>query len=149
MPLPKPVSRPLPSLPRGLPVNRLALALLLGVPAVADVIPSYEELRPYALFGDWERNLLAYADDPASHFLPRSGGMRPEPIVARMQKAAAIMQFKLEGQVIARNPHWGLDNRRLLHAIDRAAGTISVDGRRYPLRDTHFPTLDPADPYRL
>ncbi len=46
-------------------VNRLALALLLGVPAVADVIPSYEELRPYALFGDWERNLLAYAADPA------------------------------------------------------------------------------------
>src|SRR3954449_4500284 len=35
-----------------------------------------------------------YADDPALNFLPKSAGMRPAPIVARMQKAAAVMQFK-------------------------------------------------------
>ncbi len=66
-----------------------------------------------------------------------------------MQKAAAIMQFKLEGQMIARNPHWGLDNRRLLHSIDRSAGTIVIDGKTYALKDRNFPTLDPADPYAL
>ena len=33
--------------------------------------------------------------------------MRPILIVARMQKAAAVMQFKLEGQMIARNPTGG------------------------------------------
>src|SRR5205823_1003652 len=27
--------------------------------------------------------------------------------------------------------------------------TIEVDGVRYPLSDSHFPTLDPADPYEL
>lgn len=90
-----------------------------------------------------------YADDPAAHFMPKSSGMRPNLLVARMQKAAAIMQFKLEGQLLARHPEWGLDHRRLLHRIDYSKGTIEVDGVTYPLRDTLFPTIDPADPYAL
>ena len=90
-----------------------------------------------------------YADDPAKHFFPKLEGMRPMIMVARMQKAAAILQFKLEGQMIARHPEWKLDHRRLLHHIDLKAGTITVDGVTYPLRDTHLPTIDPADPYKL
>jgi fructose-1,6-bisphosphatase-3 len=90
-----------------------------------------------------------YADDPAVHFMPSTSGMRPDVIVARMQKAAAIMQFKLEGQMIARNPDWELGHRALLHRIDHAAGTIEVDGTRYPLQDTFVPTIDPANPYEL
>jgi fructose-1,6-bisphosphatase-3 len=90
-----------------------------------------------------------YADDPAVHFMPATSGMRPDVIVARMQKAAAIMQFKLEGQMIARNPDWELGHRALLHRIDHAAGTIEVDGTRYPLQDTFVPTIDPANPYEL
>jgi len=90
-----------------------------------------------------------YAHDPAKHFLPKVHGMRPDEIIARMQKAAAIMQFKLEGQAIARHPEWSMDHRRLLHRIDRKKGTIEVDGVVYALRDTIFPTIDPADPYRL
>src|SRR5262249_15188674 len=68
---------------------------------------------------------------------------------ARMQKAAAVMQFKLEGQTIERNPEWGLESRRLLHRMDLVAGTVSIDGTSYPLKDTHFPTIDPARPYEL
>ena len=90
-----------------------------------------------------------YKDDPAKHFYPKATGLRPMDLVARMQKAAAIMQFKLEGQLIARNPHWELDHRRLLHRIDYKAGTINVDGVTYPLRDTLFPTIDPNNPYEL
>src|SRR5262249_26790177 len=90
-----------------------------------------------------------YKDDPASCFPLKGTGLREAEAMARMQKAAAIMQFKLEGQTIARNPHWGLDNRRLLHRIDRASGTVEIDGVRRTLRDTHFPTLDPARPYEL
>ncbi len=90
-----------------------------------------------------------YADDPAECFKPRGSGLREPLTMARMQKAAAIMQFKLEGQTIARNPHWKLEHRRLLHRIDHAAGTIELDGVIYPLRDTHFPTIDPANPYEL
>lgn len=90
-----------------------------------------------------------YADDPATHFMPKANGMRPNLIVARMQKAMAIMQFKLEGHMLERNPEWDLDHRRLLHSIDHQKGTIRVDGVTYELRDTLFPTIDPADPYKL
>ena len=90
-----------------------------------------------------------YDDDPAALFMPETTGMRPDLLMARMQKAAAIMQFKLEGQVLAKHPEWELEHRRLLHRIDHARGTIEVDGVTYPLRDTLFPTIDPADPYAL
>ena len=91
----------------------------------------------------------AYADDPATNFLPEEGGLRPDLLVARMQKAIAVMQFKLEGRVVARNPQWGMEHRRLLHRVDHASKTIEVDGVRYPMGDAHLPTVDPADPYEL
>jgi fructose-1,6-bisphosphatase III len=90
-----------------------------------------------------------YGGDPASGFFPKASGMRPDVLVARMQKAAAIMQFKLEGEQIDRHPEWELSHRRLLHRIDRAQGTVEVDGVRYPLRDTLFPTVSPENPYAL
>ena len=90
-----------------------------------------------------------YGNDPATHFMPKLDGMRSKLIVARMQKAAAIIQFKLEGQLIAKHPEWELDHRRLLHNIDLKAGTITIDGKTCVLRDTHLPTIDPADPYKL
>jgi fructose-1,6-bisphosphatase-3 len=90
-----------------------------------------------------------YSDDPAKHFMPKSGGMRPIELVARMQKAIAIIQFKVEGQLLARNARWNLDHRRLMHRIDFRAGTITIDGATYPLRDTYLPTVNPADPYAL
>jgi fructose-1,6-bisphosphatase-3 len=91
----------------------------------------------------------AYADDPAERYLPRATGLREPVQMARMQKAAAVMQFKLEGQTIARNPSFGLDHRRLLHTFDLKAGTVEIEGERYALTDRHFPTLDPARPYEL
>jgi len=90
-----------------------------------------------------------YADDPATFFMPKREGMRPNEVVARMQKAAAVMQFKLEGQLIQRNPQWGLDHRRLLDRIDYRRGTIEIDGNTYELRDNLFPTVDPENPYEL
>jgi fructose-1,6-bisphosphatase-3 len=42
-----------------------------------------------------------------------------------------------------------MEHRMLLHRIDPAAGTVEIDGKSYPLRDTNFPTVDWADPYRL
>ena len=90
-----------------------------------------------------------YADDPATHFIPKGEGMRPTELVARMQKAVAVMQFKLEGKMIERNPQWNLDHRRLLHRIDYEKGTIEIDGNTYDLRDNNFPTIDPSNPYEL
>jgi fructose-1,6-bisphosphatase-3 len=90
-----------------------------------------------------------YENDPADCFVPKGKGLRETVQIARMQKAAAIMQFKLEGQMIARNPEWNLDHRRLLHRMNLAAGTIEIDGVTRKLRDRHFPTLNPDDPYEL
>jgi fructose-1,6-bisphosphatase-3 len=90
-----------------------------------------------------------YANDPAGCYVPKGTGLRETVTMARMQKAAAVMQFKLEGQTIQRNPDFDMAHRRLLHRIDRAAGTIEIDGVARPLRDTHFPTIDLAHPYEL
>jgi fructose-1,6-bisphosphatase-3 len=90
-----------------------------------------------------------YADDPATCYTVKGSGLRETILMQRMQKAAAIIQFKLEGPMIERNPEWNLDHRRLLHKIDYKAGTIELDGKTYPLKDKHFPTIDPKDPYKL
>ena len=90
-----------------------------------------------------------YGDDPAEHFMPKTTGRRPMELVARMQKAAAVMQFKLEGQMLENHPEWGMEHRRVLHRIDYEEGTIELDGVKYPLRDSLFPTIDPANPYQL
>lgn len=90
-----------------------------------------------------------YADDPARTFLPKISGTRPDDLVGRMHKAVAVMQFKLEGALLARHPEWELDHRRLLHRIDKGRGTVAVDGVCYPLRDGRLPTVSPDDPYAL
>lgn len=43
--------------------NRLVLSLLLGVPVIADKIPSYEEFDKFVLFSNWETNLRHYAQN--------------------------------------------------------------------------------------
>ncbi|APR84826.1 Fructose-1,6-bisphosphatase [Minicystis rosea] len=91
-----------------------------------------------------------YADDPATRFDVKSETLRDRLLVARMQKAMAIIQFKLEGQTSRRHPEYDLEHRQLLHRIDPAQGTVTIDGKVHPLLDTHFPTIDfGGDPYAL
>lgn len=70
-------------------------------------------------------------------------------IDARMQKAIAMIQFKLEGQIIARHPEWNMQDRALLDKIDYEKGTITIYGTEYPMKDMDFPTIDPKHPYEL
>ncbi|HWU86757.1 MAG TPA: fructose-bisphosphatase class III, partial [Kofleriaceae bacterium] len=91
----------------------------------------------------------AYGDDPADRFPSKGEALRDPQRMARMQKAAAILQLKLEGALFLRRPEWGMAHRALLHRIDPAAGTVEIDGARYPLLDTRLPTIDWSDPYRL
>jgi fructose-1,6-bisphosphatase-3 len=95
-----------------------------------------------------------YGDDPCQQFIPK-----PEPgqdfteqelqLMARMHKAITIIQLKLEGQLIQRRPDYQMDERLLLEEIDFQGGSLQLDGRSYPLLDSHLPTIDPDDPYRL
>lgn len=94
---------------------------------------------------------LCYGDDtllPTWHGKATVIG-RDAATVARMQKAIAIIQWKLEAQVIANNPDFAMDDRRLLRAIDHQAGTITVDGVIHPLVDALMPTVDPRHPEAL
>jgi fructose-1,6-bisphosphatase-3 len=90
-----------------------------------------------------------YRDDTAETFAVKGAEEFEAAMMARMQKAAAIMQFKLEGQAIGRHPEWRLEHRRLLHRMDLSAGTVEVDGKLYQLVDRYFPTFDPKNPYEL
>ncbi|MDD6058185.1 MAG: fructose-1,6-bisphosphatase [Clostridiales bacterium] len=67
----------------------------------------------------------------------------------KMHKAIAIIQFKLEGQLIKSHPEYKMDERLLLDKIDIKQGTVTVEGVNYPLRDTAFPTIDWENPYAL
>ena len=91
----------------------------------------------------------AYPDDPAERFAVKGEAGADASSVARMQKAIAIIQFKLEGALFQRYPAWGLEHRAVLHRLDLAAGTVTLYGTTYPLLDTHLPTIDMAQPYVL
>ena len=67
----------------------------------------------------------------------------------KIHKAISIIQFKVEGQIIARNPQFKLEGRNLLHRINLEEGTINLDGTSYRMLDLNFPTVDPEHPYQL
>ncbi len=67
----------------------------------------------------------------------------------KMHKAMAIIQFKLEGQLIMRHPEFGMENRMLLHRIDFDKKTVEVDGKEYTMKDVDFPTVNREHPYEL
>ena len=67
----------------------------------------------------------------------------------QIQQACAILQFKLEGQLIKRRPDFQMAHRLVLDQIDYAQQTITIKGQTYPLNDFVAPTIDPLDPCRL
>ena len=96
--------------------------------------------------------LEAYKDDPCVAFgLKGNPDLPPQELEmnVKIQKAMAIIQFKVEAQLIDENPGFGLEDRKLPDKIDYENGTVMLDGVAYELTDTVFPTVDPADPYRL
>ena len=106
-------------------------------------------LRPLATFAE-----KFYGDDPCEYFKPHildKNKYDPvdEELAARMHKAIAICQFKVEGQRIKAHPEYKLEKRLILDKIDLETGTVEIEGKVWPLRDTNFPTLDPEDPYKL
>ena len=67
-----------------------------------------------------------------------------------MVQAVNVMMFKLEGQLIRRNPEFQMEDRLLLHRMDLEHHTIEIDGENWPLKEVPLPTVDfDADPYAL
>lgn len=65
------------------------------------------------------------------------------------EKAMSIIMFKLEGQLIKRNPDFHMDNRLMLEHVDYNASCFRLNGKRYELSSAYFPTIDPKNPYEL
>jgi fructose-1,6-bisphosphatase-3 len=107
-------------------------------------------LLPLATFA-----MEAYGDDPCDSFQPRlkfaddKYSNKGVHLIAQMMKAISILQFKLEADIIERRPDFKMADRNLLHKVNYEKGTITINGKEYPMLDTDFPTVDRADPYRL
>lgn len=94
-----------------------------------------------------------YGDDPCERFKVNYRedmyDVRDIATDEKIQKAVTIMQLKLEGQIIKRNPDFKMDDRLLLDKINPKDWTVEISGMSHPLLDTSFPTVDWQDPYAL
>lgn len=96
-----------------------------------------------------------YGEDDCEAFMPKCETKEGEAeaksrlLIARMHKAITVIQFKLEAEMSLQHPEWEKDNHLLLSRLDLKRGVMRVDGTDYPLKDSHFPTLDQDDPNRL
>lgn len=133
------------------------LALIASVLRVSIRYANVETLEE-----DYSINLLplanfamhTYGDDPCTVFQTKDFENNPRltrsaDLMAKMHKAISIIQFKLEGQIIQRHPEYEMNDRLLLHLIDKDRGTITIAGKEYALSDSNLPTLDPQNPYAL
>ena len=98
--------------------------------------------------------MTVYGDDPCTIWQTKDFENNPRltrsaQLMAKMHKAISIIQFKLEGQTVLRHPEWHMNHGALLDKIDLEGGTITIEGKTYPLTDTNLPTIDPAQPYEL
>lgn len=106
-------------------------------------------LRPLSMFA-----ARVYQDDPCERFMPKIldenvyDAVDPG-LAARMHKAIAIIQFKVEGAMIMRHPEYGMEERLLLPAVNYEKGTVSIGEKTYPMLDMNFPTIDPRNPLEL
>jgi len=107
-------------------------------------------LRPLSLFAN-----DVYANSDVSNYMPKGNSdgdifiEDDDSLVARMHKAICIIQFKLEGQTILRNPDYNMEHRLLLDKIDWDKGTVKINQKEYPLKEKDFPTVNKERPYEL
>lgn len=70
-------------------------------------------------------------------------------LLIAMQRTISIILFKLEGQLIKRNPDFQMDSRLLLDKIDFTSKHIKINNISYPIKSPSFPTINPQNPYEL
>ncbi|MFD1388997.1 fructose-1,6-bisphosphatase [Oceanobacillus sp. FSL W7-1293] len=93
-----------------------------------------------------------YDDNPA--FRPKKNPDQDNSDQERLQitkihQAIAMIQFKLESPIIKRRPFFNMEERLVLEKTDYEKQEITIYGKTYPLENTCFATVDPADPAKL
>jgi len=107
-------------------------------------------LRPLSIFA-----YNYYSDDPCPKFMPKSGPAnhtfteKERDEISKMHKAIAMIQFKLEAQLISKNPQWGMEDRTILEKVNLEKGVVEIDGTEYKLNDTNLNTLSKSEPFEL
>ena len=133
--------------------NQACIANMLRISAKYGNLDILEDgyginLVPLARFA-----MTTYHDDSCKYFKvqydEQQYNVKDAQLDQKMHKAIAVIQFKLEGQLIDRYPEFDMEERKLLHRMNLEKGTVEVEGVTYPLRDTCFPTFDPEHPYEL
>ena len=95
-----------------------------------------------------------YAGDPCENFMPHIlDENKYDPVspalAAKMHKAIAVIQFKLEGALYKEHPEYDMDDRIILEKINFDNYTVEIDGKIYNLRDCNLPTVDKNEPLKL
>lgn len=65
-------------------------------------------------------------------------------LAAKMHKAIAVIQFKVEEAMMQRHPEYEMENRMLLTAVDYKKGTVTIEGKNTQA-DMNFQPFDPAN----
>ena len=97
-------------------------------------------LVPLATFA-----LETYGDDPCEEFIPKllkdtKMDEKTLQLTAKMHKAISVIQFKEETRIFHRRKEWEMEDRCLIESVDIKEKTCIVDGKKYSLNDSHFPT---------
>ena len=99
-------------------------------------------LLPLAAFA-----MAKYANDPCEYFKIKTN--KTTPLKAQIHKAITVIQMKIEGNVIERNPEFEMSHRNMFRKTDFQKGTVVIGGTEYELRDKNFPTVDINNPLKL
>ena len=134
--------------------NKASIATVVRICARYNNIAILEDsyginIRPLSTFA-----IETYKEDDCLNFMPKvyddnKYDNRDKATIAKIHKAITVIQFKLEGQLIQKHPEYHLENRLLLDKMNLKKGYVVLDGKKYDLNDTNFPTLNPKDVYRL
>ncbi|MCR5055001.1 MAG: fructose-1,6-bisphosphatase [Lachnospiraceae bacterium] len=103
-------------------------------------------LLPLAQFAN-----KVYADDPCTCFASKGDVLNrdEQEMNQRIHKAISVIQFKVEAFISEKYPEFDMKDKDYFGRVDYSDYTISVDGKKYKLIDTNFPTVDPKCPNKL
>ena len=136
--------------------DRISMANVIRICARYDNLDIVEDRYGISLRGLLNLSEKYYKEDPCKEFLPKLS--KDDELkyseheilqIARMHKAMAIIQFKLEKQVIDKNPEFNLQTRALLDKIDFDKKKVVIRGKVHPMKSCDFPTIDRKNPFKL
>ncbi len=134
--------------------NEACIATVVRICSRYDNLSTLEDgyginIRPLSVFAT-----ETYKDDKCENFIPRNKEVSKysntdKMILAKIQKAMSVIQFKIEGNLIKKHPEYKMKDRLLLDKMDLEKGIVKINNVEYKLNDTNFPTINPKNPYKL